>query len=181
MLAAILADAFREDPVVNWAFPGPRATGAVFAAMMRHVYLPAGRVELLGDDGAAAWLTHDAPKDLPILARLRLMALVTMAGGFGVMGRVTALEKAMAARRPDKPHLYLFAIGVRQRARGRGLGGRLMDPVLAACDARGDAVYLENSNPANHRFYASRGFETRSVFQAAKGAPSLEAMWRNPR
>ena len=181
VVAAILAEAFRDDPVTNWLLRGPRATGALFAAMIRHVYLPAGRVELLGDDGAAAWLPHDAPKHLPILARLRLMVLVTMAGGFGVIGRVAALEKAMAAQRPDKPHFYLFAIGVRHRAQGQGLGGRLIDPVLAACDERGDAVYLENSNPANHRFYASRGFETLSVFRPAERAPSLEAMWRNPR
>jgi ribosomal protein S18 acetylase RimI-like enzyme len=181
LLAAILAEAFRDDPLVNWMLNGPRATGAVFAAMLRHVYLPAGRVELLGSEGAAAWLPHDAPRDLPMLVRLRLMVLATMTGGFGVVGRVAALEKAMVTQRPDTPHLYLFAIGVRRRARGLGLGGRLMDPVLAACDERGEAVYLENSNPANHGFYASRGFETLSVFQAARGAPDVEAMWRKPR
>lgn len=180
-LAAILSEAFRADPVMSWTLGGPAAIPALFRTLIRHVYLPGGRADIIGDEGATLWLPHDAPKTLPVLAGLGLMARAILAGGPGIPARISALGKAMAAHRPDAPHLYLFAIGVRERARGRGVAGRLMDPVLADCDARGEAVYLENSNPANQGFYRSRGFETRSLFHAREDAPPLEAMWRVPR
>lgn len=180
-LKSILSDAFHDDPVMNWALGGPGAIPALFQTMIGHVYLPRGRAYLIGDEGAALWLAHDGDKSLPAMAGLGLMARALLAGGPGVLARTSALGKAMDAHKPDAPHLYLFAIGVRGPARGQGLGGALLDPILAECDAAGRAVYLENSKPANHGFYASRGFETQAVFHAADGAPPLEAMWRAAR
>lgn len=180
-LTDILSEAFRNDPVMNWVLGGPNAISAVFGTMIRHVYLPRGRSYLIGDEGATLWLDHDANKSIPPLAGLGLMARAVLAGGPGVPTRASAVEAAMTAHKPDTPHLYLFSIGVRDRARGQGIGAALMDSVLADCDARGQSVYLENSNPPNHAFYASRGFETQSVFHASEGAPPLEAMWRPAR
>lgn len=180
-LTSVLSDAFREDPVMTWAVGGTRAIPALFSTLVRHVYLPHGESYLIGEDGAALWLGHDGEASLPPLAGLALMARMLLAGGPVILKRQTALIKAMKAHKPAVPHLYLFAIGVRGRARGEGLGGALLDPVLAASDAAGRAVYLENSNLANHPFYASRGFETHTVFQATEDAPPLEAMWREAR
>lgn len=177
-LASILSEAFREDPVMNWVFGGPRAIPALFRTLIRHVYLPHGETWRLGHDGAALWKSHDCDPPVPSLPMYGLLARAFVSGGPGVMTRMSAMQTAMAAHRPDAPHLYLFAIGVRDSARGQGLGGRLLDPVLERCDTHGQAAYLENSNPRNHRFYVSRGFETLKVFHAGEGAPPMEAMWR---
>ena len=42
-------------------------------------------------------------------------------------------------------------------------------------------AYLENSNPANRRFYNSLGFERVELFHATPESPPLEAMQRAPR
>ena len=87
----------------------------------------------------------------------------------------------MARRKPKAPHVYLFTIGVARAARGKGLGRRLLAPVLAACDVAGLPAYLENSNPLNTPLYEGAGFRTLEVFAPAPGAPPLAAMWREPR
>ena len=77
--------------------------------------------------------------------------------------------------------MYLFTIGTRKAARGKGLGKALIRPVLEACDREGLSAYLENSNPDNTGFYMSHGFEHMKLFEVGEGAPPLEAMWRKPR
>ena len=88
---------------------------------------------------------------------------------------------ARATHHPAEPHAYLFTVGVASAGRGRGLGRRLLKPVLAACDRSGTMAYLENSNPANRRFYNSLGFERVELFHATPESPPLEAMQRAPR
>lgn len=181
LLTDILTEAFSNDPVMNWVLRKRAGIRSVFSTMIRHVYLPRGMAYRVGEEGATLWLPHDADKSIPSLASLGLMTRAVLAGGPGVAGRASSIEAAMAKHKPREPHLYLFSIGVRDRARGQGLGSALLDPILAECDAKGQAVYLENSNPPNHAFYASRGFETREIFYAAEDAPPMEAMWRAPR
>ena len=77
--------------------------------------------------------------------------------------------------------MYLFTVGVASAGRGRGLGRRLIGPVLDACDRTGTMAYLENSNPANRRFYASLGFERVDLFHPMADSPPLEPMQRLPR
>lgn len=180
-LVSVLSEAFRDDPLMNWVFGGPRAIPALFRMLVKHVYLPDGRAFLIGDEGATLWMRSDGAPDIPRIAMMAFMGRAVLFGGTGVLKRMTALQDAMGQHKPETAHLYLFAIGVRRATRGKGLGGRLLDPVLAECDTRGQAIYLENSNPRNHRFYASRGFETQAIFHAARGAPPMEAMWRAPR
>ena len=77
-------------------------------------------------------------------------------------------------------HLYLFTIGTRKAARGKGLGKTILRPMLDAADRAGLPCYLENSNPANSGFYMSHGFERMKLFEVGEGSPQMEAMWRDP-
>ena len=71
---------------------------------------------------------------------------------------------------------------MRQRARGTGLGRRLITPVLDACDRTGTRAYLENSNPANAGFYASCGFAVLGEpIRPTPDSPPLQPMIRDPR
>ena len=44
--------------------------------------------------------------------------------------------------------------------KGRGLGGKVLAPMLERCDRTATVAYLESSNPANIAFYRRHGFET---------------------
>lgn len=180
-LGAITAEAFAEDPVNLWIFGNTAPMAPVFGALARSVYLPRGFCHLSGDSGATMWCHSSANREPPTLAMMGLVASIMTKGTKGAAKRGLAAAETMAKEHPTAPHLYLFTIGTRKAARGKGLGKTLMAPVLAAADRDGLPCYLENSNPANTGFYRSRGFEQIKMFAAGPGGPPLEAMWREPR
>ena len=184
-LADITADAFREDPFNRWLFGGFDPMRRTFANLARHIYAPNGFCQLLQEDGegraAAMWLLPGDRADSSPAGMLQTYWDLLASGGLGALMRGKAAGEAMAKHHPAEPHAYLFTVGVASAGRGRGLGRRLLKPVLAACDRSGTMAYLENSNPANRRFYNSLGFERVELFHATPESPPLEAMQRAPR
>jgi ribosomal protein S18 acetylase RimI-like enzyme len=180
-VGAITAEAFAEDPVNLWIFGNTRPMAPVFSTLARSVYLPRGFCHVSGDAGATMWCHSSANRELPFLSMMGLVAAITIKGTRGAAKRGLTAAETMAKEHPKAPHLYLFTIGTRKAARGKGLGKTLMAPVLAAADRDQLPCYLENSNPANTGFYRSRGFEQIKMFAAGPGGPPLEAMWREPR
>jgi GNAT superfamily N-acetyltransferase len=61
-------------------------------------------------------------------------------------------------RHASMPHWYLAAIGVEPEHQGRGIGGALMQPILARADAERLACYLETHLEQNVRLYQRHGF-----------------------
>ncbi|WP_168194136.1 GNAT family N-acetyltransferase [Altererythrobacter sp. TH136] len=177
----ITADAFRDDPFNRWLFGRFAGMAGVFGALARHVYLPRGYCIRMGDEGAAMWMLPGGDLEPPLRALPALYGAVLFGSTWGAKRRTDAAVAAMARHHPAFPHAYLFTIGVRPSARGKGLGRSLIQPVLDACDRAGVPAYLENSNPANRGFYRSCGFERQAMIDVMPGAPPLEAMLRPPR
>lgn len=184
-LAAITADAFRDDPFNLWMFGSAEPMQRTFANLARAIYAPNGFCQILSEDGeglaATMWLLPGDKSEGSVTAMLKTYWGLFASAGWGAVKRGRAANDAMARHHPGEPHAYLFTVGVARAGRGRGLGRRLIDPVLDACDSTGTMVYLENSNPANRRFYASLGFERVQLFHATPTSPPLEAMQRAPR
>lgn len=180
-VGGIIAEAFSEDPVNLWLFGNPAPMPAVFSALARSVYLPRGVCHLIDDRGTTMWSHSSADRELALLPTIGLVASVIGKGSKGAVRRAMHASDLMQKEHPKAPHIYLFAIGTRKAARGKGVGKQLISPVLAAADRDGLPCYLENSNPANTGFYRSHGFERVKLFAAGPGGPPLEAMWREPR
>ena len=184
-VGGVIAEAFAEDPVNLWIFGKFDPMPAVFSTLARNVYLARGLCHLSGgpngDTGATMWSHSSANRELGPLATLGLVSAVMRRGTKGAAKRGLTAAETMAREHPKTPHIYLFAIGTRKAARGKGLGKTLISPVLDAADRAGLPCYLENSNPANTGFYRSRGFERMKLFEPGPGAPPMEAMWREPR
>ncbi|MGB3625867.1 MAG: GNAT family N-acetyltransferase [Henriciella sp.] len=177
-LGDITAEAFAEDPFNLWLFGGERALRPLFRIMARDIYLKHGFCHIAGDGAATMWATHESNLRFPPLALVQLMAAQMIHGTKGSMKRGMAAGEAMEKYHPSEPHLYLFTIGTRKAARGKGLGKAMMNPVLAVADKAGLPVYLENSNPANHGFYTSFGFEKLGDFRVLDDSPPMAPMWR---
>ena len=180
-LGDILGEAFRDDPINRWLFGNPRAITSLFRIMADDVYTRHGFCHLIASEAAAMWLPAGVTSDLTAFGLWRLIAGQVRWGTKGAMKRAMGAGEVMAAHHPDVPHLYLFAIGTRESARGKGLGKALLRPVLDAADRDGLPVYLENSNPVNSGFYHAHGFETMtSPFSIGEDSPVMEPMWRSP-
>jgi GNAT superfamily N-acetyltransferase len=83
---------------------------------------------------------------------------------------------------PTYPHWYLETMGVEPSVQRRGLGGRLLEPVLEVADRDQVDCYLETARPENADYYARHGFiiENRAL-QVVPNGPAHIAMRRRPR
>ena len=184
-LALTLAEAFLDDPMVEWLTgdadpatrPG-RSIDAFFAPAIDAAFR-CGHTYVAGDfEAVSVW----SPPDVEIFGEAEGAALAGgLAGACGAdaIDRLLALAELTQARHPhDEPHFYLFLLGA--AVHGRGAGARAIAPVLDRCDADGIGAYLESSSARNISFYERAGFEV--VWEAApEGGPTFRGMWRRPR
>ena len=186
-LADTLASAFAEDPLFNWMAGGK--SGAAFEPSARVLFgaflkSSLGREhDLVFTDedgtGAAIW---KAPNQWKMPSGDMVRALPAMLRAFGtkaprMIGAFNAIEKV----HPEEEHYYLEALGTRQDMQSKGVGSAVIGHMLERCDAEGMPAYLESSNVRNVPFYARHGFEVTGEIVVGKGAPTVTAMWRNPR
>lgn len=186
-LADSLASAFSQDPLFRWMAGvapdqavGPKLR-VVFDAFLKLDLARAEHLVFTDEDriGVAVW---KAPSQWKMPTGDMLRALPAMLRGFGtrtprMVGTFNAIEKV----HPKEEHYYLEALGTRQDMQSRGIGSTVISHMLDRCDTEGMPAYLESSNPQNIPFYARHGFETTGEIVVGKGAPTVTAMWREPR
>jgi ribosomal protein S18 acetylase RimI-like enzyme len=80
---------------------------------------------------------------------------------------------------PKQAHYYLSVLGVDPPAQGRGLGSKLLVPMLRRCDEEAVGAYLETGTERNVRFYSRHGFRVTGKVDLPKGPP-MWLMWRDP-
>jgi len=186
-LADSLASAFAEDPLFAWMAGG--GTKETLEPRMRIFFDAFLKIDLARSDhliftdedrtGAAIW-KHPNRWKMPTGDIVRTFP--TMLRAFGtkiprILGALTAIEKV----HPKEEHYYLEVLGTHQDRQSKGVGTGVITHTLDRCDAEGMPAYLESSNPRNIPFYARHGFETTGEIVCGKGAPTVTAMWRNPR
>ena len=180
-LAAVLARAFHDDPVMSWVFPRdatrPAWTRRYFRTRLRAL-LSGGEVYTTADSaGAALW----AP---PEGWRFGLWETAALARFLPATGRRTARVlrglESVEHRHPETPHWYLAVLGTEPSRQGEGIGSALLSPMLEACDADEIPAYLESSKERNIAFYARHGFRVTEEV-GLPGGPPLWLMWRDPR
>lgn len=182
LLGSITADAFRDDPFNLWLFGNFAGISNLFHLQARSIYAPRGYSYTLGSEGASMWMLPGGDASFRFADYLRFALPTLFLCGPGAVKRGIETGEAMDARHPRFEHAYLFSIGVRPSAQGKGLGRKLIQPVLDACDRKGVPAYLENSNPANTGFYISCGFAPMGEpIIVEPDAPPLVPMVREPR
>lgn len=186
-LSSTLASAFSDDPLFQWMVGGAPGrsiepkTRRLFGATLRMEVRRSDHLVFTDEDstGAAVW---KAPNEWKMSVGDMMRLMPTMLRVLGVRvprmaGAISAIEKV----HPEEEHYYLEALGTRQDLQGKGIGSAVIAHVLDRCDEEGLPAYLESSNPRNIPFYARHGFEVTREIDVGKGAPTVTAMWRQPR
>ncbi|MDQ0811261.1 GNAT superfamily N-acetyltransferase [Streptomyces sp. B3I7] len=186
LVVRVLDEAFQDDPVSGWVFPGKehrRATHHRLMAAFVDTVLAEGRIDLVEDGTACAlWLPMPAvePADAVDAAgeeAVRLREEVDPDNG-----RVELIARLMAEAHPaDRAHEYLWMIGVAPGHQGRGLGTTLIRPALDRCDREGLPAYLEASSPRSIALYERLGFAATDRTLDLPDGPRMWPMWREPR
>lgn len=184
-IAALLARAFADDPVMAWMVPAvdrERRIARYFRLAQRQQRpRPGGvRVAATGDGrllGAALW---SGPGRWKTSAVRELATLPEYARVFGLRGmpRAGEVQNTMHEAHPDTPHWYLPTVGTDRGLQGRGVGSALLRQQLTECDRLGQPAYLESSNITNIPFYEGLGFRVTGEIRLPGGGPTLWPMWR---
>jgi ribosomal protein S18 acetylase RimI-like enzyme len=187
-LVADFDAAFASDPIFDW-FMRPDAAGRAaarprfFRMLLTAVGLPSGQVLAPITGGAASiWIPSENLGSNPIWQELLLLPTLLATTGFARFSRMLTMRETMDRNHPtDRPHDYLWFLGVTPQAQGHGVGSRLLAAGLERVDARGRHAFLESSAERNVPLYRRHGFEVIREYQPGPGSPPIWAMWREAR
>jgi ribosomal protein S18 acetylase RimI-like enzyme len=183
--AGLLARVFHNDPTYMFVIPDQDRRVQVLAWLFHRVVrysLLYGQVYTTRKlEGVACWLPPGRTElSIGRLVRSGLYA-TPLKMGLGAyrrfdtyMGYADQLHKRYA----PASHWYLWAVGVDPQSQGRGIGGRLLAPVLARASADGAACYLETGIERNIRFYERHGFQVVAEGQVPGQGLQVWAMLR---
>src|SRR5579862_1038815 len=172
-----LADAFAVDPHFDWLMrPGDGRDAArlgLFRLLIGHEGLTRGRIDRPAGGGAAAvWMPSEALVPTPLLVELRALPMMLRMTGLARLGRLMAIRADMDRHHPmERPHAYLWFLGVAPAAQGRGVGSALLRAANARNDAAGRPAYLETGTTRNVALYERHGFKVISEHKARPDAP----------
>ena len=151
-MAAQMARTFLDDPVTSYIFRNEarREAGlrAYFRTQMKADYLPFGGCYTAeGYAGSAIWAPAGKPLQTVLAGHAHHAARHSLrAANMRTTFRMLTLVES---KHPREPHWYLASLGTAVEQQGKGVGGALMRPVLAHCDAEGIPCYLESSKERN--------------------------------
>jgi GNAT superfamily N-acetyltransferase len=181
--AAAIAAGHANYPSLHHLFPDgnqrARALQPFFEATVRDA-IPFGHVLCVAEHGrvnaTAVWLP---PGAFPWTASRKARAALDLGRVFRAAPRAfpafmrygAALETYHRSRR----NWYLVVLSVRPEVQRRGLGRRLVEPILERADRDRVPCRLETSDPANVAYYQRFGFELLhpSVIVLPDGPPLL--------
>lgn len=188
----LLDEAFQDDPVSGWVFPGEeyrRRTHHRLMGAFTDIVLADGWIDLTEDGAACAlWLsvpgeedTPQEPDEEPAEDAEDVPAQVREAVDPD-NERVESIARLTEDIHPSGPaHAYLWMIGVTPERQGEGLGTALIASVLDRCDRDGLPAYLEASSERSKGLYERLGFACTGRVLHLPDGPRMWPMWREPR
>lgn len=184
-VGALLARAFHRDPLYARVLPeeGRRAQllAWIFERVVRYALLYGRAYTTLGLEGAVCWLPPwQTELGIGRLVRSGLYATPLKMGlsAYRRFAPYIGCADALHKRHAPEPHWYLWVMGVDPPHQGRGIGSRLISPILAQADGAGMACYLETDAPDNLTFYQKHGFRVVGEARVPKLDVPLWAMRR---
>jgi GNAT superfamily N-acetyltransferase len=179
----MLSRAFYNDPPARWLFPNQRTRQdrleRWFRVALERLYLRHDHCYTTENLKAAALWVPPGARHLGAAEQLVLLPRVIALFRRDSFRNLRALL-GDGTSRPEEPHYYLPFMGVDPGEQGRGLGARVLRPVLDRCDEERLPACLEATAERNVAFYERQCFEIRGTKQLGDG-PSLWLMLRRPR
>jgi GNAT superfamily N-acetyltransferase len=183
-VTSIVTLAFARDPLWAHAMARPDGGSAHHGEFWRLFIEGALRYPCTrwtrGGEATSVWIPPGGTEMTPGQEQ-RLADLATSRLGPAAAGYLELISRFDAAHPRAEPHYYLSLLAAHPDHRGKGIGMRLLGHDLEQIDAEHLPAYLESSNPANNRRYASVGFEAHGEFCYPGGGPVVTTMWRPAR
>ncbi len=186
-LAAVMARAFFHDPMFLYVTPDEEKRTArlrwFFRSLIRYSTWYGEIYTTTAVDGGAIWVKPEYTTFT--LGRMIKIGFLKMPFVFGWTGFTRFLNLSNTVDKWHEEsvttdHWYLTVLGVEPDQQSQGVGGALMQPLLARVDAAGLPCYLETLSERNLPFYRRHGFEITFSGKVPDGGPMAWAMVRSP-
>ncbi len=176
-LAAVLARAFLDDPIIRWPLPDDADdVEDRVRSMFTWAYVDLADLgmvwETAGGDGVAVWVPPGGAEQLIESDQHVREQLATLTDDDG--RRYGVLWDWIEAQLPDEPHWFLDALGVEPGRQSRGIGTALVRWGLDRAAADGVPVTLETGRLETVRYYDRFGFR---VVREGKPEPAGPHVW----
>jgi GNAT superfamily N-acetyltransferase len=178
----LLSKAFADDPVMAYLMGEELSfdKGVKFFSLMTKIQVPQNHTYVTDKcEAAAVWAPPDKWKVPPLEIAKATPGFLSVFGAKRFVSALSALSVLEKAH-PKEPHYYLEFLGTDPAHQRKGLGGAVLEPVLAKCDAEGLGAYLESSKDVNVPYYRHFGFEVRQEIEPQNNGPKQWLMWRDP-
>jgi ribosomal protein S18 acetylase RimI-like enzyme len=185
---AVLGRAFCDYNLMVYACDNAKrrapAVTLLYGAMLWDC-LVRGEVYVTTDhSGFATWLAPGTA--LPSFFQQARAGMLWLPWMFGLRGFAQLEAYDKVARRlhhtyAPQPHWYLAVIAVDPEMQGRGIGSRLMAPMLARADNERMACWLDTHQEQNVRLYQRHGFEIAERAEVTGHPIPVYGMLRRPR
>ena len=183
VVAEALAAAFYEDPGWTHLMRDDRDRAErllrFFAADLGGRRPGAAEIWMVEDGSGAAVWARPGHWAIPPLDLVRAGPEMTRVFGRRFLLALRSLVRIERGHPRSPRHWYLHYLGVVPARQGRGLGTRLLSPVLAGLDEGGHPAYLEASTERNQALYERHGFVVTSRFALPARGPVIRRMWRS--
>lgn len=172
--AETFGTAMYDDPMIRWPLPSEVSLEAVIEMTkpIASMYIDVGSAWMLEDGLAvASWIAPAAAarfEELEHPTRAAVAPHTTDAGA-----RYGQFWDWLASHLPQEPCWFLDLVAVQPSARGRGLGGHLVEHGLALAQADGLPSFLETGQRANVAYYERFGFRVVGQEEAPDGGPTI--------
>jgi len=185
--AAVLARAFQHDPMMKYFVSNPARMldkpARFYRASICMGVLYGEVYATRSVEGVAVWVSP-GNTDFTFGQLLRSgLLMATLSMGLKTLGRFMnsySHFEQVKKQAISRPHWVLVFLGIEPSQQGQGLGGVLIQPILARADAEGAPCYLDSTNERNLTFYQRHGFKVAARGQVPNGGPQIWAMLREP-
>jgi ribosomal protein S18 acetylase RimI-like enzyme len=166
----VFTDAFIDYPLFSYMVENPTARPKIyhhiFQLMIKHT-IKFGEAYATSEnmEGIALWLPSER-SDISIWSNLTNGGIALLrAAGLRIAYRsmvFTEFASKLHHKVINRPHIYLFQIGVKKRHRGKGYASKLMRPMMSQADSEGQPIFLETHDETNIPIYQRYQFETKT-------------------
>jgi len=186
-LIRILTGAFRYDPLLEYLFPGNASRLEELNTFFRvnlEFGLAAGEIYCTTSMlGCAVWL-FPGDRSRTRVSRTGLPAerfkLLLDSESYRKYADFEEYMKEVHIGLQCPSYCLLLFLGVEERQRARGVGSRLMQPVLKTADEKGMPCILDTMNESNLEFYRMHNFKVCREYHICRTGPYGWTMIRRP-